>query len=55
MVEPIVDPFLNTITLWAKYNWRCIFAVENRRSSILTHRQKVSENWVSQVAFVDQY
>ena len=55
MVERIVDPFLNTITLWAKYNWRCIFAVENRRSGILTHRQKVSENWVSQVAFVDQY
>ena len=55
MVEHRVEQKTGTITVWAKYNWRCIFAVENRRSSILTHRQKVSENWVSQVAFVDQY
>jgi hypothetical protein len=44
MVEPIVEP-LNAITLWAKYNWRCIFAVGNRGASIHTSLQKVSQMW----------
>ena len=43
MVEPIVEPFLNTITLSAKYNWYRIFVVGAiRRTGILTQFQNLS-------------
>ena len=39
-----------TMVLWVKYNWNCIFAVQNRRPSTRTPVSKMGHDQVVLVA-----